>query len=192
MNVIPDSIYYTTPPSINPFNTNNSKFFLQSSYGNILTASANYWTTGSNNDRYLTASAGLTNYYNLGYIQQLPPSSSAFGFNNIVSPFKPQAGDYIRFEYNPLKVFNVKNIITDSTSSNLVLDLGYPIPAGTIINNFVLYRIINDGTYVILDVQKPVSGSSFTGIIRPQFTSQKLIDSSSIYIQSLVERGVIS
>ena len=192
MNVTPDSIYYTNPPSIYAQNTNNSKFFLQSSYGNILTASANYWTTGSNNDRYLTASAELTNYYNLGYIQQLPPSSSAFGFNNIVSPFKPQAGDYIRFEYNSLKVFNVKNIITDSTSSNLVLDLGYPIPAGTIINNFVLYRIINDGTYVILDVQKPVSGSSFTGIIRPQFISQKLIDSSSIYIQSLVEKGVIS
>ena len=192
MNVTPDSDYYTSPPSIHAQNTNNSKFFLQSSYGNILTASANYWTTGSNNDRYLTASAELTNYYNLGYIQQLPPSSSAFGFNNIVSPFKPQAGDYIRFEYNSLKVFNVKNIITDSTSSNLVLDLGYPIPAGTIINNFVLYRIINDGTYIILDVQKPVSGSSFTGIIRPQFTSQKLIDSSSIYIQSLVERGVIS
>ena len=180
----------TTPPFI--FNFNDSKFFLQSSYGNITTASVNYWTTGSNNDRYLTASAELTNYYNLGYIQQLPPSSSAFGFNDIVSPFNPQAGDYIRFEYNPLKVFNVKNIITDPTSSNLVLDLGYPIPAGTIINNFVLYRIINDGTYVILDVQKPVSGSSFTGIIRPQFTSQKLIDSSSTYIQNLVEKGVIS
>ena len=178
------------PPTI--YQTNNSKFFLQSSYGNIITASANYWTTGSNNDRYLTASAELTNYYNLGYIQQLPPSSSAFGFNNIVSPFKPQPGDYIRFEYNPLKVFNIKNILIDSTSSNLVLDLGYPIPAGTIIDNFVLYRIINDGTYVILDVQKPAAGSSFTGIIRPQFTSQKLIDSSSIYIQNLVEKGVIS
>jgi len=178
------------PPSIDQ--TNNSKFFLQSSYGNITTASAHYWTTGSNNDRYLTASVELTNYYNLGYIQQLPPSSSAFGFNNIVSPFKPQPGDYIRFEYNPLKVFNIKNIITNTTSSNLILDVGYPIPAGTVIDNFVLYRIINDGTYVILDVQKPVSGSSFTGIIRPQFISQKLIDSSSIYIQSLVERGVIS
>jgi len=180
----------TFPPSI--YQTNNSKFFLQSSYGNIITASAHYWTTGSNNDRYLTASVELTNYYNLGYTQQLPPSSSAFGFNNIVSPFKPQPGDYIRFEYNPLKVFNIKNIITNSTSSNLILDVGYPIPAGTVIDNFVLYRIVNDGTYIILDVQKPASGSSFTGIIRPQFISQKLIDSSSIYIQSLVERGVIS
>ena len=178
------------PPSI--IQTNNSKFFLQSSYGNITTASAHYWTTGSNNDRYLTASAELTNYYNLGYKQQLPPSSSVFGFNDIVSPFKPQPGDYIRFEYNTLKVFNIKNIISDPSSSNLVLDLGYPIPAGTIIDNFVLYRIVNDGTYIILDVQKPASGSSFTGLIRPQFISQKLIDSSSIYVQSLVERGVIS
>jgi hypothetical protein len=174
------------------YQTNNSKFFLQSSYGNAITASANYWTTGSNNDRYLTASAELTNYYNLGYIQQLPPSSSAFGFNNIVSPFIPQPGDYIRFEYNPLKVFNIKNVITATSSSNLILDVGYPIPAGTVIDNFVLYRIVNDGTYVILNVQKPVSGSSFTGIMRPQFMSQKLINSSSIYIQNLVEKGVIS
>jgi len=181
----------TTAPYI--WETNNSKFFLEAAYGAITTASANYWTTGSANDRYLTASTQLTNVYNLGYFQRTPTASLNIGFNNITTPFNPSPGDYIRFEYNPLKTFNIKTITVD-TSSNLVLDLGKSIPNGTNINNFVIYRIIPNGNYIILDVPKPTgtTGQPLTGLIKPQYMSKELEDKFETIIQKLAAEGTIS
>jgi hypothetical protein len=55
-----------------------------------------------------------------------------------------------------------------------------------------MYRILNDGTYVILNIDKPVSGSSFTGVIQPEYVSQELIDKYSDIIQDLTQKGIIS
>jgi hypothetical protein len=183
----------TTTASI--LSLNDSKFWLEPSYGLATTASAIYWTTGSINDRYITASTQLTNLYNLGYFQRTPSQSLyVMGFNEIYSPFNPSPGDYIRFEYNPLKVFNVKNILTDNASSNLVLDLGLPIQAGTNINNFVLYRLNpNAGNQLILDVPKPPGTTSqpLTGFIKPQHMSKELEDSFTTIIQKLAAEGIV-
>ena len=181
-----------TPPAIYP--SNNSIFKLETTYGVITTASINYWTTGSANDRYVTASTQLTNLYNLGYFQRIPTASLNIGFNNITTPFNPSPGDYIRFEYNPLKTFNIKNVTIDESSTNLVLDLGKPIPNGTNINNFVIYRIIPNGNYIILDVPKPTgtTGQPLTGLIKPQYMSKELEDKFETIIQKLAAEGTIS
>ena len=164
---------------------------------------SSYWYTGSTSIdplglSVLTSSLGLGTLYNIGItedgnsselIQTLDPSSQLMGYNPITLPLYIKPGDYIRFEYNPNAVFNIKRV---SVSDQIYLYVYPPVPNGVELNHFNIYRIINDGTYVILNVNKPTSGSSFTGIMRPQFMSQKLIDSSSMYIQNLVERGVIS
>jgi hypothetical protein len=182
----------TTPPYI--WQTNNSVFKLQTTYGVIATASANYWTTGSTNDRYVTASTQLTNLYNLGYFQRAPTASLLIGFNEIYNPFHPSPGDYIRFEYNPLKTFNIKNVTIDESSTNLVLDLGQPIQTGTNINNFVIYRINpNSGNQLILNVPKPpnTTGVSLTGFIKPQHMTKELEDNFTTIIQKLAAEGTI-
>jgi hypothetical protein len=166
-------------------------------------ATSSYWYTGSTSIdplglSVLTSSLGLGNLYNLGItddgnsselIQIIDPSSQLMGYTPTALPFYIKSGDYIRFEYNPTAVFNIKRV---EVSNQIYLYVYPPVPNNVQLNHFNIYRIINDGTYIILNVKKPISGSSFTGIIRPQFTSQKLIDSSSMYIQNLVEKGVIS
>jgi hypothetical protein len=182
-----------SPPVVYP--SNNSKFLLETTYGVATTASANYWTTGSANDRYVTASTQLTNLYNWGYFQRIPISSSLIGFNEIVSPFNPSSGDYIRFEYNPLKTFNIKNVTIDESSSNLVLDLGQQIQAGTNINNFVIYRLNpNAGNQLILNVPKPpgTTGQPLTGFIKPQHMSKELEDNFTTIIQRLAAEGLLT
>jgi hypothetical protein len=166
-------------------------------------ATSSYWYTGSTSIdplglSVLTSSLELGNLYNFGItddgnsselVQTIDPSSQLMGYTPTALPFCIKSGDYIRFEYNPNAVFNIKRV---EVSNQIYLYVYPPVPNGVQLNHFNIYRIINDGTYIVLNVKKPISGSSFTGIIRPQFTSQKLIDSSSIYIQNLVEKGVIS
>ena len=182
-----------TPPAIYP--SNNSVFKLETTYGVVATASAAYWTTGSTNDRYVTASTQLTNLYNWGYFQRTPSASLSISFNEITSPFNPSSGDYIRFEYNPLKTFNIKNILVDNASSNLVLDLGQSIPTGTNINNFVIYRLNpNAGNQLILNVPKPpgTTGQPLTGFIKPQYMSKELEDNFTTIVQKLAAEGLLT
>jgi hypothetical protein len=186
----------------NPNNKSQFKSIQEFPYLPYETTSS-YWYTGSTSIdplglSVLTSSLGLGNLYNVGItedgnsselIQIIDPSSQLIGYNPITLPLYIQPGDYIRFEYNPSTVFNIKQV---SVSDQIYLYVYPPVPNGVELNHFNIYRIINDGTYIILNVKKPTSGSSFTGIIRPQFMSQELINSSSMYIQNLVERGVIS
>jgi hypothetical protein len=67
-----------------------------------------------------------------------------------------------------------------------------PIPTGSFLDHFVLYRIINDGTYIVLDVDKTQAGNSFTGIIQPQYVSQTLKTNYNDIIQNLTSKGLIS
>jgi hypothetical protein len=67
-----------------------------------------------------------------------------------------------------------------------------PIATSSILDHFVLYRIINDGTYVVLDVNKVQTGNSFTGIIQPEYISQTLKDNYNNIIQNLTQEGLIS
>lgn len=153
---------------------------------------ASYWTTSQydNSTSVLTASAALSTIYSGDYIQLTPTGSLNFGFHQVSLPFKPQVGDWIRFEYNKNKVFNITQVYY--IEGILYIKTNPGIPSGTQLNHFVLYRILNDGTYVILNIKKPYSGSSFTGIIQPEYISQDLKDNYNNIIQDLTQKGLIS
>lgn len=160
---------------------------------NPITASAPYWTIGEyltgSNVSVLTSSIDLINACSTTLYQSQSQEMLDFGFNKITEAFVPQVGDFIRIEYNPDKVFNITKV---ETTDRLYLTVVPPIPTGSILDHFVLYRIVNDGTYVILDVNKQQAGSSFTGIIQPEYISQTLENNYSNIIQDLTQKGLIS
>lgn len=166
----------------------------------VNTVTSSYWTIGdySGATTVLTASGELFNIYQQQGIYQIPPTESLqFGFSPISTPFYPiLPGDYIRFDYIPDAVYNITNVTTipenPDQSASLFLTTVPPITSGSNLDNFVLYRIVNDGTYIILDVNKPEAGNSFTGIIQPEYVSQELTDKYSDIIQDLTQRGLIS
>jgi hypothetical protein len=151
------------------------------------------------------------NIYNAGLTQFLDPASQTFGFSKITIPFKDIApGDFIRFEYNKNQVYMITEVTTDKLYGTfgpflkliVTPNIGFgPIglpnggSANTSItekNHFAIYRIINDGTYVILDVPKLVAGDSFSGILQPEYISQELKDKYSDIIQKLTLEGIIT
>jgi hypothetical protein len=174
--------YQSYPPTTTELNGVNS-----------LTSS--YWSVGEyptgNNFTVLTASSALTAIYGSGVIQSSSAAINAFGFSSIILPVSSiSVGDYIRFEYNQDYVHNIVGI-TDTVNGNLALKVVPPIISGSILDHFVLYKVVNDGTYVMLDVSKNQSGS-FTGILQPQYISQTLKDNYSNIIQDLTQKGLIS
>jgi len=85
----------------------NTYFTLTPQYLFNIRATLPYFTTGSANSLYLTASTDINNAYYLNMIAKAPTASlnRPMGFSNITNQFRPQSGDYIRFEYNPLKPY---------------------------------------------------------------------------------------
>jgi hypothetical protein len=160
---------------------------------NAATASGNYWTIGEyltgSNVSVLTSSIDLYNWAYKGMIQSQSQAMVNLSFSPCIE-FSPEAGDWIRFEYNPNKVFNITKIETGT--SNLFFTVVPPIPTGSVLNHFVLYRCVNDGTYVVLDAKKQQPGNSFTGIIQPQYISQTLKNNYNNIIQDLTQKGLIS
>ena len=129
---------------------------------------------------YITSSTALANFYGGDFIQVNPgtedynvlnadssPTSSLFvngldetdkltwsnfGFNPIRLPFVPRAGDFIRFEFSKQKVFQITGV--NSSGNVLKLKLDGQMETSTVLDNFVIYRIVEDGQYVILDTKK--------------------------------------
>jgi hypothetical protein len=166
----------------------------------VNTVTSSYWSVGdySGATTVLTASEALFNIYQQQGVYQLSPTESLqFGFSPISTAFYPiLPGDYIRFEYIPDAVYNITNVTTipedSDQSASLFLTTVPPITSGSNLDNFVLYRVVNDGTYVVLDVNKPIAGNSFTGIIQPEYMSQESTNNYNNIIQDLTQRGVIS
>lgn len=165
---------------------------------------------------YITASTPLTQFYGGDYIQTDPGTESynlfnadgevtaslgtgaskktwtSFGFNPIRLSFTPQAGDFIRFEYSKTKRFQITNV--QSSGNVLKLKLDGQIPVSTVLDNFVIYRIVEDGQYIILDVTKNNEAGVdqiFTGIISPEYPSTELGERSDSLIFDLKQSGII-
>ncbi len=179
-------------------------------------------TTGSegNNISYLTSSTALALFYGSDYYQVNPgtetynthnlsslPSSSLtitqagesikktwinFGGNSMRYSFTPIPGDFIRFEYNPNKVFQILNV--SSVGNVFKLELDNHISPSTIIDNFLIYRIDENGQYIIMDIEKDVEAGitqAFRGIIQPIFPSENQIENQDSLIFKLKEAGII-
>ncbi len=169
---------------------------------------------------YITASSTLTNFYGGEYTQvgagtevynlfnangaastPLYPNNipsnpkntwDSFGFNPIRLPFIPLVGDFIRFEYSKSKVFQIIGV--SSLGGVLKLKLDGIIPISTILDNFVIYRIVENGQYIILDIKKNIEASvdqAFSGVITAQYRSENLEERSDQLIFDLKQAGII-
>jgi hypothetical protein len=160
----------------------------------------------------LTWNSSAREIFNSGLTQTIDPLSLTMGFSEIKIPFgdvKP--GDFIRFEYNKNQNYTIVEV-----NPNLSYTINVPIigpvtfgpyltfkvtpNVGTILGpnasiqkgHFVIYRVINDGTYVTLDVKKDAPGGAYSGILQPEFISQELIDKYDKIITDLTSKEVIN
>lgn len=172
------------------------------------------------NISYLTSSTALYTFYGGPYYQANPgtetynthnlttlPSSSLtftidgtsvkkswinFGGNPMRLSFTPIPGDFIRFEYNPNKLFQITGV--NSAHNTFKLKLDGHISSTTILDNFLIYRIIEDGQYIILDVEKDIEAGitqAFRGIIQPFYPSEAQEENQDELIYKLKIAGVI-
>jgi len=191
-------VLISNPNSSNARIMAGSEFTLIQEYAPEQETTSSYWSIGdyNANPTIITASIGLTNLYNVGYRQTqsfIVDTASIGSFNLIQTDFADlQIGDKIRFEYNENKRYNIAGVIPDGPGGRLCLKLDGQVPTGSVLDHFILYRVVNDGTYVILDVDKPVAGYSFSGIIQPEYVSQELTDNYNDIIQDLTQRNIIS
>jgi hypothetical protein len=152
-----------------------------------------YWETGSL--KILTSSAYLADNY--GRVQTPSSSSLNFGFSPIEYPFTPKPGDLIRFEYDPNQVYIIYSVIPPSDPTNtegrIILELDREISQNAERNNFVIYRILNDGKYITCGVKKGASESNleFTGVIIPKYLSENLNNNLEDIIFKLKQSGII-
>jgi len=152
-----------------------------------------YWETGSL--RYLTASLYLTENY--GKLQNPVTGSLNFGFSPIENSFIPQVGDKIRFQYDQSQVYTIYEVIQpndpNNTEGRLYLKIDRDISSIANTNNYVLYRILNDGKYITCNVIKNPSESNieFTGVIIPRYSSENLQNNIENIILSLKQNNII-
>jgi hypothetical protein len=152
------------------------------------------YTTSSNDFTVITASLGLTGLNQNQYLQVTPTASAAFGFSNITLPSTPQPGDFIRFEYDPSNIHIIYENMT-TTDGNLALKVVPPVPSGSILDHFCIYRINpNAGNQIILNVPKPsgTTGQPLTGFIKPQYMSKELEDNFTTIVQKLAAEGLLT
>jgi hypothetical protein len=154
------------------------------------------------NVSYMQFQSASLSIYNSGLVQNLPTASQAMGFSPITIPFGDvRRGDFVRFGYDKNKVFTILNVdstdpfgldrltITITPNVGSTFDANYSLQT---LGHFVIYRIINDGSWVILDVPKPSSGNGFSGIIMPEFSSNELKDNYDKIITDLTSKEIIN
>ena len=154
-------------------------------YGNT------YYQVNPGTEDYNTQNASVTVNTSLGTGAQKKTWNN-FGFNPLKQSFAPKAGDFIRFEYSKSKVFQIIQVVSSNNVLKLKLD-GH-IPLGTVVDNFVIYRLKEDGQYIILDVKKNNEASVdqiFTGLCLPQYPSSTLQEKSNTLLFELKQAGII-
>jgi hypothetical protein len=182
-------------------NTLNTSFLATTNYSNTLEITSSYWLgalnfpTSSNAIQGLVATLPFSNVLNpqSTFTQITPTASLALGFNSITSLSHILPGDYIRFEYDKTKqskVYNVQSI----PGGYVYLEINPPVPSGSILDHFTVYRINpNAGNQIILNIKKPegTTGASLTGFLKPQYMSKELEDNFTTIIQKLAAEGTI-
>jgi hypothetical protein len=156
----------------------------------------------------LTFSEALENIFPTDYAQLVTPDQQLLGFSPSNIPFNEiGVGDYIRFEYNPDMVYRIIGLSARSGSGDIgvyslkmdiapSLDLtlegtNSSVSSSININHFTIYRIENDGRYIILNVPKTSKGNAYSGIIQSEFSSKELITKYDKIIADLSQKEII-
>jgi hypothetical protein len=184
-------------------------------YSSYFTASLNFSSSFSGssiiypNGSYslLVLNPTASNIFELNVLQDLPTASAEMKYSPITIPFGSiQPGDYIRFGHNENNVFRIigvgpfQNFISGSYPEYTDITTFKVFPAlskvqrgssNLPINHFNIYRILNDGTYIVLKIKKDVPGGPYSGIIQPQYISQELVNNYNQIITNLTDREII-
>jgi hypothetical protein len=165
-------------------------------YSGELSTTASYWAgatypTDGKTPQYLTASAGLSGFINNNMVQITPTASLSMSFSPIIFPANIQPGDNIRFEYDLSKTAKIYEIgSVDDGTGRTTLKIFPAIPTGSKLDHFVVYRVVNDGNYVTLNVKKEAVGQ-MTGFLKPKYISETLKNNLPTIIDNLKKDNVI-
>jgi hypothetical protein len=144
-----------------------------------------YFTTGSSSKNVLTGSQFTSKVYGRKQI-----SLSGSGYFDIIYPFEVKVGDEIRFSYNEELAFYIKNITTPYEEDNtLYLTLNSDIPDGTELNSFLIRRLVDDPSFVML---RGTGLPNTTGFMTPEFVTQGIKDNFPNIIENLSAKNLIS
>jgi hypothetical protein len=139
--------------------------------------------------------------YFSGQIQNY--TNQSLNYNQFVIPFgdiKP--GDFIRIGYDKNNVYTIIGVFPRYYGLNFMVSP--QIPTAVVknssniantpspVNNFSINRIVKNGRYIILDVDKPKDGVFFSGIVQPEYTSKLLQENYDKIITDLTERELIN
>ena len=138
--------------------------------------------------------------FNSGLTQNLNFVSTTGTFAPPTVPFgDTKPGDYIRLEYNKNQVYTIidvnPNYVSESVSylaMTVVPNIG-SIPGyntGITAGHLCMYRMINDGSVITLDVEK--EPGSFTSILMPEFASDELLNNYEKIIIDLTQKEIIN
>jgi hypothetical protein len=127
--------------------------------------------------------------------QTLGSFSEAMNFNQISIPFKDiKVGDFIRFNYEKDNIYTITGKFPGYNGIGLMVNPQLPesliISSST--NHLVIYRIVPNGRYIVLDTEKPKDGVYFSGIIQPEFVNKELNDNYEKIIIDLTSKEIIN
>jgi hypothetical protein len=164
-------------------------------YSATMNVTSSYWDgatypTDGKTSQYLTASLRLSNFLSSEFIQITPTASLSMSFSPIIYPSNIQSGDYIRFEYDPSKQSKIYEVNT-LNDGRTTFKIFPAIPTGSKLDHFVVWRVIDDGNYVTLDVKKPASGT-MTGWLKPKYLSKEMQDNFNNIVNTLETSGLIT
>jgi hypothetical protein len=158
-------------------------------------ATAPYWYIGEFPDEngdttaiytqtsVITASLGMAQLYRENIIYKLHPSCAAYGYSRPWQTYYQLfPGDKIIFQNDKFNTHTITEVITNGISTpegsaSFGLRLSPGVPTGSILDNFCIYRIIDNGTYIVLNQPKPDVSGSLQGFLRPKHIIQEITDS---------------
>ena len=154
-----------------------------------------YWgidTSRGNN--YISSSTKLAEFYKDFYVET--KNQQDFGIDPVTLLFDPKPGDRIRFQYNQNQDYLIYEVIPpDEGEGHLILKLDGNPPTSSL-QNFLLYRIDDSiaGDLIInqkkaLTIDNPLN--EFTGIIYPEYPSERIIEKGNALLAKLKSDGII-
>jgi hypothetical protein len=105
-------------------------------------------------------------------------------------PFSVRVGDTIRFEYNENKSYYIKEVATPADSGSLFLTLDRNVDIGTNVNSFLIRRLVDDPSFIILD-DIAASNVNGGGFLIPQYISPNLKEKLPFIIKKLSTENLI-
>lgn len=162
---------------------------------NEMNVSAPYWSgatypTDNKTPQWITASLSMSGFLNNNMIQITPTASLSMSFSQIIYPANIQPGDNIRFEYTPTKQSKIYEVDT-LDDGRIAFKIFPAIPTGSKLDHFVIWRTVDDGNYITLDVKKQASGQ-IAGWLKPKYMSKELKDNFTNIINKLEADGLLA